>query len=228
MGGRGGSYSRSVSARSQRDFQSLADYMKNEHSVRVAPELAKADFSAVREAAAGMEELLREFPQAASIIRELNGKECRKSAYASASFNGLVQLNPDRWKDRGDLERSYQADVKSGFHPAGNASSIAVHEVGHLLERALISKAGLSRYDSIIAWNKNKQATRVISEAAKAAKKGAGKGMTNDQLVAQVSRYATKNRSEALAECVADYRSNGANAKPLSREVWKILKRELG
>lgn len=54
------------------------------------------------------------------------------------------------------------------------------------------------------------------------------KGLTNDQLVAQISRYATKNRSEAMAEAVADYRANGSRAKPLSQAIWKILKRELG
>jgi len=46
--------------------------------------------------------------------------------------------------------------------------------------------------------------------------------------VAQISRYATKNRSEAMAEAVADYRANGSRAKPLSQAIWKILKRELG
>ena len=70
--------------------------------------------------------------------------------------------------------------------------------------------------DRINAWNKHRFATKVVGEAARAAKKTAvGKGLTNDQLVAQISRYATKNRSEAMAEAVADYRANGSRAKPL-------------
>lgn len=229
MGGRGGGYSRCISARSQKDLKTLVDYMSKEHSVRVSPELAGADFSSVREVAGQMEELLREFPQVASIMHEVNGKETKVNAYASASFNGLLQLNVDKYKDPTALERSYQRNVASGFHPEGSASSIAVHEMGHLLERAMLEKAFPTRLDRVLAWNKSKQATKVISEAARAAKKtAAGKCLTNEQLVAQVSRYATKNRSGALAECVADYRANGANAKPLSRGVWKILKRELG
>lgn len=34
-------------------------------------------------------------------------------------------------------------------------------------------------------------------------------------------------RSEALAECVADYMANGSKAKPLSRAVYNVLKNEL-
>ena len=83
--------------------------------------------------------------------------------------------------------------------------------------------------DRINAWNKHRFATKVVGEAARAAKKTAvGKGLTNDQLVAQISRYATKNRSAAMAEAVADYRANGSRAKPLCQAIWKILKRELG
>ena len=65
-------------------------------------------------------------------------------------------------------------------------------------------------------------------KAASPQKTAAGKGLTNDQLVAQISRYAAKTRSEAMAEAVADYRANGSRAKPLSQAIWKILKRELG
>ena len=72
-------------------------------------------------------------------------------------------------------------------------------------------------------------ASKVISEACRDAKKtAAGKGMKNADLIQSVSRYATTNRSETLAECVADYAANGTNAKPLSVAVWNILKRELG
>lgn len=83
--------------------------------------------------------------------------------------------------------------------------------------------------DRINAWNKNRFATKIVGEAARIVKKTeSGKGLKNNQLVEQISRYATKNRSEALAEAVADYRANGNNAQPLSKAIWNILKRELG
>ena len=126
-------------------------------------------------------------------------------------------------------------DVRVKWHPDGTSSvHIASHEIGHLLESALVFKnitqtGYYGTMDRINAWNKHRFATKVVGEAARAAKKTAvGKGLTNDQLVAQISRYATKNRSEAMAEAVADYRANGSRAKPLSQAIWKILKRELG
>lgn len=236
MGGRGSGSGRGNSARDTRDIGELRQYMKDHHGVHVHASADKVDFNVVREAAAEIESLLQEFPQASQGIHELNGSEGRKNAYASASLNGKLQLNPALMGDQAALMRSYERDVKNGFHPEGTTGAhISSHELGHLLESAMIHKEfGVgydyqSQFNRINAWNKNKIATRVISEAARAVKKtAAGKGLTNDQLVAQISRYATKNRSEAMAEAVADYRANGSRAKPLSQEIWKILKRELG
>lgn len=77
-----------------------------------------------------------------------------------------------------------------------------------------------SSTNGVKAWNKSKEAARIVGQAARQAKKMPdGKGKKNDELVAEVSRYATKNRSEALAERVADYMANGSKAKPLSRAV---------
>ena len=87
----------------------------------------------------------------------------------------------------------------------------------------------LRKYDRVDAWNKKYYSGKIISEAAANAKKTAdGKGKLKAQLVSDVSRYATTSTSEALAECVRDYYINKDKAQPLSREVWKILKREFG
>lgn len=238
MGGRGTAYwvgvakrvGKMKSAVDAKTFQDLKSYMTMNYSVRVTDDLQSSDFQSVKAAAQGIEDIIKEFPQAAGLFHELNGRENRSNAYASASFNGLVQMNPDKYVTRGTVERSYAGDLRTNWHPAGTtADSIPVHEAGHLLDRALIDKRYSSRYEAIMAWNKNTVAKSVVSEACKAAKKTAdGKGLKNSDLIAQVSRYATKNRAETLAECVADYHANRERAKPLSREVWRILKRELG
>ena len=44
----------------------------------------------------------------------------------------------------------------------------------------------------------------------------------------EISKYALWNLNETLAEAVADYVANGENAALLSREIWKVLKKELG
>lgn len=133
------------------------------------------------------------------------------------------------------INTSYDRTTASLFHPAGTkAVHITSHEAGHVLERALIEKTipGSDFWSQIgrsQAWDKSQCASKVISEAARQAKKTpAGKGKKIDTLIAEVSGYARKNRSETLAECVADYAANGSKARALSQEVWKVLKRELG
>ena len=235
MGGRGGSSGRGNSAFDTKDIGELRQYMQDHYGVTVHGSADKVDFGVVRAAAGEIEALMKEFPQASFGIHELNGSESRSNAYASASMSGKLQLNPNLMGDPAKLDASYAHDVQTHWHPEGTTGAhISSHELGHLLESAMVFKniRDASYYgtvDRINAWNKHRFATKVVGEAAKAVKKtAAGKGLTNDQLVSQISRYASTNRSEAMAEAVADYRANGSRAKPLSQEIWKILKRELG
>ena len=109
--------------------------------------------------------------------------------------------------------------------------------MGHLLERALISKNG----GGVLEWNKCTYATKVGREAVIAIRQTqAGKIIkidtfghrrtrfkTIEDLRLEISEYANENWSECLAEAVCDYITNAENAQPLSKAIWKILKREL-
>ena len=246
MGGRGNSSGLSggssgaspgqspVRAADAKDLQELHSYMSSKYFVAVDDQsLAKHDFESVRKAASEIEDILTEFPQAVDhSVNLLSGNlynALGKNAYAGASLRGQIFMN-DIFQDRQNLENSYQHDLRTHWHPEGTtADHIVTHEMGHLLERALIQKLNVSSWQEAEEWVKHRQSSRIVSEACKIAKKTPeGKGLKNNQLIEQVSRYATKNRGETLAECVADYKANGANAKPLSVAVWKLLKRDLG
>lgn len=251
MGGRGGASGFPTnapiapagpqSAAETKDLHELSEYMKNVGQWGVflnEQSLSGQTFENVRGAAAAVERIITEFPQAAANFHELRGDDLKHGVLANASFNGVIRLGNHFFaKTEGDLSYTYDKTTNSGFHPAGtNKDHIASHEAGHILERALIDKYILSRgsdyytrLEASQAWNKSKLSGKVISEACRDAKKTpAGRGMKNDDLIRGVSGYATKNRSETLAECVADYAANGTGAKPLSVAVWNILKRELG
>lgn len=236
MGGRGSSYGGTNSALGTKDVDELRKYMRDNYGIAVHSSADKVDFNVLRSVAGEIESIIKEFPQIAGPgIHELSGNESRPNAYASATLRGSLQLNPKLLSDADTLNKSYSDDVSSKWHPAGTTSvNIASHEMGHLLESALIFKnitepGYQGTMDRINAWNKNRFATKIVGEAARIVKKTeSGKGLKNNQLVEQISRYATKNRSEALAEAVADYRANGNNAQPLSKAIWNILKRELG
>lgn len=220
-------------------LKAMDDYMKDNYNVRLdVPSLSKLDETAVRDAVQGVEDVLKEFPQAQSVLNVVRAQNLKKGVMANASFRGSITMGNHYFDTQQHVDASYNRSVRNKFHPQGTTyKEILAHETGHILERALIEKyelAGNSNnawayLSAVNAWGHNTYSSKVITEAVKAAKKTpGGKGKLTAQLISDVSGYATKNRSEALAECVADYRANGNNAKPLSVEVWKILKRELG
>jgi len=224
------------SASETHDLQELHDYMKNLGVKVDMASLAGQTFENVRDAAAGVEKIIQEFPQAVATFNKIRGATLKKGELANASIGGNITLaNYFFSKTESGLDHTYDKTVQSGFHPAGTKKGdIATHEAGHVLERALIQKAFpgndlAARYSQAAAWNNSTMATKVVHEAVSELKKTpAGKGKLTSDFIKDVSRYATKNRSETLAECVADYSRNGNSAKPLSVAVWKILKRELG
>lgn len=246
MGGRGSSshiqrkHSSQMSHVSDaKSLQDMYGYMKNTYNVTLGiASLSKSDFEAVKEAIQSVEDVLKEFPQAQKALQTVDGGNYGGGTLAKATFQGYIRINNDYYDDKSRVDRTYAASVRSGYHPAGTtAKDITAHEMGHILERALISKDVFSQGDYSVVrmkeaggyWNKCTYASKVINEAVKAVKKTPeGKGKLTKDLIAGVSGYAKQNRSETLAECVADYHANGSRANLLSVAVWNILKRELG
>lgn len=247
MGGRGGSsgitaktpqqppnaVNNVLSPQEAKDFDALSDYMAKIHNIRMGSSLKNLEFKTIQHVATTVDNLAKEFPQAVDSIRKIQAHGCPKGAYAAASFSGELMLS-DYYKTFGTFNRSFTHSVKTGFHPNGSnpVDSVTAHETGHLLERALIYKnlpKGQPSYYPGMMWRKCTEAKRIISQACKDVKATpTGKGRKVNELINEVSRYAAKNRSECLAECVSDYYSNGNNAKPLSKAVWNLLKKELG
>lgn len=246
MGGRGGSSGITAKAPQQplnvtnhvmspqeaQDFDALSDYMSKTHNIKMGNSLKNLEFKTVQHVATTVDNLAKEFPQAVDSIRKIQAHGCPKGAYACASYSGEVMLG-DYYKTFGSFNRSFTHSVKTGFHPTGSnpVDAVTAHETGHLLERALIQKAissGRAQFGGVM-WGKCTEAKRIVSQACKDVKATpAGKGRKVNDLINEVSRYAAKNRSECLAKCVSDYYSNGNKAKPLSKAVWNLLKKELG
>lgn len=139
-------------------------------------------------------------------------------------FSGEISFNPNYFNPGArDL---VQVMNGSTYHPANqSAYSTGAHEGGHIVEGYLYQKMGMGIDDMI----KRKVATQIVGDAAKEMKKqlkAAGKPAPGiNDLVGQISRYATKNRSEAFAEAVADVVANKDKAHPFSKIIWdKALK----
>ena len=191
------------------------------------------DFPTVQQSMMGIEQVMEEFPQAQSALK---GISTSKSGVMSASFNGKINFNPNYYQ-KGDpqVAKTMVQGIKTGFHPANTGVlETGSHEMGHLLERALIemSHPGVGALDQLYraqAWSKCTEATSIISEACKMAKKTeAGKGLVNSQLKAMVSGYATKNNSECLADAWQTMLRTAKTLPSFRKKFGKILKGKLG
>ena len=203
------------------NFKDLQSYFKKK-GYKMNDAIEKLDFNSVKDTMNGVDIVLNEFPQAKKVFA---GFDIGKSGVACASFTGKISFNPAYYTDAKNLQCMIIGNT-TGFHPKNTGIvEIGSHEMGHILELALINKHN----GGVLAWSECTEAKKIVSEACKLAKKlPEGKGKVNATLKREISGYAMQNASECMAECVADYIANKNNASVLSRMIWNLLKGELG
>lgn len=208
-----------------KDFSEIKSYMYDNYGISVDDSVKSLDFESVREGLTGIETVMKEFPQAGSSLKSIsiggNGIMC-------ADYNGQICFNSTYYKTRENAIKASESAFH--FHPTGNnVVSTGAHEMGHILEKALIDKPYGESLAGALSWSDCTYAKVIVREACKAAKKlPECKKKLNSSLKSEISGYAKTNASECMAEAVADYVLNGDKAAPLSKEIWKILKKELG
>ena len=141
--------------------------------------------------------------------------------------NGTVYLNRKYFANE-NLERSYANDVKAGFHPKGtSAIDIVAHEYGHVAHDTIIGK--YKNGDTLFGQTvKGNNVPNIIVEtAANNLNKQTGSNKNAGQYASMISRYANYNPSEMIAEAFADYNANKNKARPISREIIRLMKGEL-
>lgn len=218
-----------------KDFSELRTVMQDKYGITVDSAVDSLDFDMVHEAMQGVESMFAKYPALTSTIKTI---DTRQSGVMSC--NGIsIHFNPDWFTTRDKINDAIAQATKSHWWPANTTlQSIAAHECGHGLEWLAIVNdpqfsGPLAWNMRVDAWAKNTIASKIVSEAAKAAKKQPyGKGKKIAELVESVSTYAKKSRGETMAESFGDVQANGANAAPFSREVVRVteelLKQLLG
>lgn len=205
-------------------FNELDDYFQKTHGVSIDSSVCSLDFPAVREVSKGIDIVLREFPQAQGVLNKLTTGS--GSGLMWATSTGQIQFNPCYFQNgRATIQQKMEYAGQTGFHPVNSGTKdCGTHETGHILELALIKRQYPNSVH--IAFGAGWLAQDIVKPARLAIKKRTKLKVYD--ITAGVSTYACKNDQECLAECVSDYIVNGENAAPLSIEVWKRLKKELG
>ena len=130
--------------------------------------------------------------------------------------DGTVGINRN-YTNIDKMNATYDAAVKSGFHPSrGNKSgteAVTYHEMGHALTDSIKSKLGVGNLDAA--------SKKIVNDAYKSVngKKGTAAFASN------ISRYATESYAECVAEAVADFYCNGSKATKESKAIMKELKK---
>lgn len=157
--------------------------------------------------------------------------------YANCQLaTGVIGLNTTYFGDIDKLDKHYQQDVKTNWHPKGTTwESIVAHETGHALEKyvndAWMNKNPVPQSQYWGAVFEYKGIKEIVKEATASAKKiikaDTGQTQRASAIRSGLSTYATKNHHETFAEAIADYVSNGNNANVLSKEIVRLAKEVL-
>lgn len=171
------------------------------------------------------------FPIMTGRVQYIDAETGSSRAYASAGGDGGLHMGLYGRLSERDLQRQWEWDVRSGFHPQGTKpSGIFIHEMGHQIEAYLNAR----NYGN--AWSWGKTSSEIVLRAARKIDPTIT-GLRDPKvyaLASDISRYAVSRGShgqypwqvwETLAEAVQDFSSNDMNAKPLSIAIWEELKR---
>lgn len=128
------------------------------------------------------------------------------SRFAETLYNGRdgsmsLAIGARKYKDGLDaVDKAWKGDVEIGFHPEGTeGSAVLWHEYGHVFASKVNMGSGASVRDKLIAVRDKKAETEWRKEAEKKL------GLSDGELGAKISRYATFDDGELFAEAFAAY-----------------------
>lgn len=215
------------SADDAKDFSELSDYMQNAYSVKLDKSLKKYNFSTVKECTVQMEEIMNDFPRIKGTLKTLNAKKYNNGTNAETKFIPVEMTLGDKMLTGMTMKQYYN----NGWSPKSlylePHEAITVHEMGHVLEAALVKKKTQTTREGLKLWNNCTEAKAIMKKAYKRAYGKSASFATIKNTMKSISRYGMTDMSEAMAECISEYYSAREMAHPLSNAVYNILKEEL-
>lgn len=205
--------------------------------------LIGCDLQSAKSIAAAYQQVFEKYPQLIGKIDPPDAQpvDMKDNTYAWCYLkaNGKVQVNPKKYNNWSGLERQYERDVESRYHPQGTtAESIVTHEIGHAIDGLLaregviggvtasgeyrLASSSLRNVVMNIAAEKDEVLARYWN--AKDWNGKADKFWQSYAVEHYVSRYATKNNKEWFAECFAEYITS-ANPRLVATEFGKELEK---
>lgn len=131
----------------------------------------------------------------------------------------MIYLNKEYYGDRAEFEKRYNASVERKHSPEGTTlDSVVVHEMGHAIDRYV----SLETMDVFkVNYGVDGVSNRLWNNDIKKSRRN-GTPLTGQIMTDGLSRYATKNHAEYLAEGFAEYMTS-PSPRPMAQSIGKRL-----
>lgn len=205
-----------------KNFDELEKFLLNNYGIRVSQKFKALHFASVIKGVDGVLKAIDTFPQLLHRIT-LFDTHYNNAGFMFAAYDGTIFWNLNKFgKIMPMKEKNYNKFVNGKWsHPVNSGfASLGAHEAGHVLcaidaERRYPNK---SVNFTLQVYNNSSVAKDILNDVAKANK------AKLYNLQKEMCRYAQTNASECIAECIADYITNGDKAQRLSVMVAEYFK----
>jgi hypothetical protein len=204
-----------------KNFDEL-ETLLGEYGVTITARIKRLHFESVKKAAAGIIESIEIFPQLRGQITSFE-EYTNGTWILSSGYTGIVYFNANKFCKLMPTREKKLNNYINGrwFHPVNTGfAGTGAHEAGHMLIKDYIRKKYPNKSDDFCfqVWQNSSVANDILNEVAKS------NNIKLYNLQKKMCRYAEKNASECIAECISDYVTNKNNACELSRYVAEFFK----
>ena len=202
----------------------------------------KIDINVINSLVNKTDVVMTKYPQLKGYIREFNSGNMKAYAYCgqkidSSKYVTSLKVSTTHMDNLEKLIKTYEKDLTKNFHPKGTTwEDIIVHEYGHVIEGYLGAKrAGINNPKWKMSTDEGRKAFgyfkshKISKEIVEEAFNNLGIKTNKEKydIISNLSKYSTMGREEFFAEAFADAMSNGENAQDISKEIIKIIDREM-
>lgn len=206
-------------------YADLSTKWKKDFNIEIDESVKELNYSSVSEALRGLRKMINQYPEINKYVKRISTSDNGAMVFRP-SENG-ISLNPKFFKDPNAYSKLIKEQVRKGYWIKGTTiESDMVHEAAHVLEFVLLNRN--VNYKNTLqkenAWEECNESGKIVLEAFNNLRaNGIIKGNRLKESLNNISGYASKNNSEALAEAFSDCFINGTQAYELSKEIKRLV-----
>lgn len=221
--------SKLTEASNDKRYADLSTEWKNDFNIEIDESVKELNYSSVSRALKSLRNMLNQYPEINKYVKRISTSD--NGAMVFRPSKNDISLNPEYFKDPEAYSKLIKEQVRKGYWIKGTTiESDIVHEAAHVLEFVLLNRN--VNYKNTLqkenAWEECNESGKIVLEAFNNLRaNGIIKGNRLKESLNNISGYASKNNSEALAEAFNDCFINGNNAREISKEIKRLVDAKL-